>query len=299
MPTFEYPLAAPTVSGTNISVDLMLNQPTRITRYLSDLAMRGFWADKVFTPGGGVSGGAVLYTQLTQNELFVSSTRDVQNVEPGAEFPLVTFDRPTPLTKQVEKFGGKFFVTDEARDRNDPMMLQQGAQRLSNTINRRIHTNAVTEIDAQITALSGSAQTATGNDWSAVVTTGSSATNATGWPAADFAKVQLLADTKELGVVFDTWILNPVNANEFKIVYGNEWRSVLADNGISFVVTNRVTAGTAYVVESGQVGQMLLEKALSTETWREQATQRTWVQSDVRPVFVITSPYGIAKVTGL
>jgi hypothetical protein len=299
MPTFEYPLSAPTVSGNNITVDLMLNQPTRITRYLSDLSMRGFWADKVFTPGGGVSGGAVLYTQLTSNELFVSASRDVQNVEPGAEFPLVTFDRPTPLTKQVEKFGGKFFVTDEARDRNDPMMLQQGSQRLANTINRRIHTNAVNEIDAQITALGGSAQTATGNDWSAVVTGGSSQSNATAWPAADFAKVQLLADQKELGVQFDTWILNPVNANEFRITYGNEWRSVLDDAGITFVVTNRVTAGTAYVIESGQVGQMLLEKPLSTETWREQGTQRTWVQSDVRPVFVITNPYGIAKVTGL
>src|SRR6476661_2126569 len=126
MPTFEYPLSAPSVSGTNITVDLMLNQPTRITRYLSDLTLRGYWADKVFTPGGGVSGGAILYTQLTQNELFVASGRDVQNVEPGAEFPLVTFDRPTPLTKQVEKFGGKFFVNDEAKDRNDPLMLQQG-----------------------------------------------------------------------------------------------------------------------------------------------------------------------------
>ena len=299
MPTFEYPLSAPTASGNNITVDLMLNQPTRITRYLSDLTLRGYWADKVFSPGGGVSGGAILYTQLTQNELFVSSSRDVQNVEPGAEFPIVTFDRPTPLVKAVEKFGGKFFVTDEARDRNDPLMLQQGAQRLANTINRRIHTNAVAEIDAQITALGGSAQTATGNDWSAVVTGGSSQSNATAWPAADFAKVQLLADQKELGVQFDTWILNPVNANEFKITYGSEWRSVLDDAGISFVVTNRVTAGTAYVVASGQVGEMRLEKPLSTETWREQATQRTWVQSDVRPVFVITNPYGIAKVTGL
>ncbi len=299
MPTFEYPLAGPTISGNNISVDLMLQEPTRITRYLSDLALRGFWADKVFTPGGGVSGGAVVYTQLLTNDLFVSSSRDVQNVEPGAEFPLVTFDRPVPLVKPVEKFGGKFFVTDESRDRNDPMLLQQGSQRLANTINRRIHTNAVNEIDAQITALGGSAQTATGNDWSAVVTTGSSATNAPGWPAADFAKVQLLADQKELGVQFDTWILNPVNANEFRIAYGNEWQSVLNDAGIRFVVTNRVTAGTAYVVESGQVGQMRLEKPLSTETWREQETQRTWVQSDVRPVFIVTNPYGIAKVTGL
>jgi hypothetical protein len=299
MPTFEYPLALPTVSGTNISVDLMLNEPTRITKYLSDLTLRGYWADKVFTPNGGVSGGAILYTQLTQNDLFTASGRDVQNVEPGAEFPLVTFDRPVPLVKPVEKFGGKFFVTDEARDRNDPMMIQQGTQRLANTISRRIHTNAVAEIDAQITALGGSAQTATGNDWSAVVTTGSSATNATGWPAADFSKVQLLADQKELGVQFDTWILNPVNASEFKIAYGNAWQEVLRDNGISFVVTNRVTVGTAYVIESGQVGEMRLEKPLGTETWREQGTQRSWVQSDVRPVFVITQPYGIAKVTGL
>jgi hypothetical protein len=299
MPTFEYPLALPTVTGTTISVDLMLDQPTRISRYLSDLTLRGYWADKVFTPNGGVSGGAILYTQLTQNELFVSASRDVQNVEPGAEFPLVTFDRPVPLVKPVEKFGGKFFVTDEARDRNDPMMLQQGTQRLANTISRRIHTNAVAELDAQITALGGSAQTATSNDWSAVVTGGSSQTNATGWPAADFSKVQLIADQKELGVQFDTWILNPVNANEFKIAYGNAWQEVLRDNGISFVVTNRVTAGTAYVIESGQVGEMRLEKALGTETWREQATQRTWVQSDVRPVFIVTNPYGIAKVTGL
>lgn len=299
MPTFEYPLALPTVTGTNVSVDLMLNEPTRITRYLSDLTLRAYWADKVFTPNGGVSGGAILYTQLTENQLFVSSSRDVQNVEPGAEFPLVTFDRPVPLVKPVEKFGGKFFVTDEARDRNDPMMLQQGTQRLANTISRRIHNTAVQELDAQITALGGSAQTATSNDWSAVVTGGAGQTNATGWPAADFAKVQLLADTKELGVQFDTWILNPVNANEFRIAYGNEWNSVLADAGIRFVVTNRVAAGTAYVIESGQVGEMRLEKGLGTETWREQETQRTWVQSDVRPVFIVTNPYGIAKVTGL
>jgi hypothetical protein len=63
----------PTVSGTTITVDTMLNQPTRITRYLSDLTLRGYWADQGVHPGGGVSGGAILYTQLTQNDLFVSA----------------------------------------------------------------------------------------------------------------------------------------------------------------------------------------------------------------------------------
>ena len=190
-------------------------------------------------------------------------------------------------------------MTDESRDRNDPQMLQQGTARLANTISRRIHTNAVNELDAQITALGGSAQTATGNSWSTVVTGGASQTNNSGWPAADFAKVQLLADQKELGVHFDTWIVNPVNAASFGIVYGQARDSVLAENGITFVVTNRVAAGTAYVIESGQVGEMRLEKPLGTETWREQETQRTWIQSDVRPVFVVTNPFSIAKVTGI
>jgi hypothetical protein len=285
------------VSGQTVSVDAMLQQPTRITRYLSDLALRGYWADQVFSSGGAVSGGAVVYDQLVTNDLFVAAGRDVMNVEPGAEFPIVTFDRPVPLVKPVEKFGGKFFITDEARDRNDPQMLQQGAQRLANTINRRIHDNAVAELDAQITALGGSAQTATANNWGNTVTGGSSQTTASGWPAADFAKVQLLADQKELGVVFDTWILNPIDANDFNIVYGENANSVLANHGIRFITSNRITAGTAYVIESGNVGQMRLEKPLSTETWREQGTQRTWVQSDVRPVFVITNPYSIAKVT--
>ena len=107
----------------------------------------------------------------------------------------------------------------------------------------------------------------------------SSQTNASGWPAADFAKVQLLADQKELGVVFDTWILNPIDANDFNIVYGENANQVLANHGIRFITSNRITAGTAYVIESGNVGQMRLEKPLSTETWREQGTQRTWVQS--------------------
>jgi hypothetical protein len=107
----------------------------------------------------------------------------------------------------------------------------------------------------------------------------------------------LLADQKELGVQFDTWILNPADASDFDIVYGESAATVRANHGIRFVTSNRITVGTAYVIESGQVGEMRLEKGLTTETWREQGRQLTWVQSDVRPVFIITNPYSIAKVT--
>jgi hypothetical protein len=297
MATFEYPLAAPTLSGNVVSVDLMLQQPTRVTRYLSDLMLKNYFANRIFTPAGGVSGGAVLYTQLTTNDLF--PTRDVQNVEPGGEFPLVTFDRPTPLLAQVEKFGGKFFVTDEARDRNDPQLLQQGSMKLANAIYRGIHQRALAVLDAQISALGGGAQTVVGHNWSTVVTAGTSATSASGYPAADFAAVQLLADQKELGVQFDLWIVNPAQLAAIKVLYGNTWFQVLQSWNITMIASNLVPAGTAYVVAEGQVGEQRLEKPLGSESWRENETQRTWIQSDVRPVFYVTNPYSVGKVTGL
>lgn len=74
----SYPLAGPQVSGDNITVSTLLAQPTRITRYLSDLSLRGFVSSRIFSTASGVSGGAVIYDQLTLNDLF--PTRDVQSV---------------------------------------------------------------------------------------------------------------------------------------------------------------------------------------------------------------------------
>jgi hypothetical protein len=291
---FQNPFGAPTVSGALITVDQALNQPTVITRRLADLTLRGYFGDKIFANGGGVSGGAVVYTQLTANDLFL--TRDVQNVEPGGEFPIVTEDRPTPLVAQVEKFGGKFFVTDEARLRNDPTLLQQGLVKLGNNIARKMNDKAIAVLDASVTATSS---TFAGHSWSSVVTAGSSASTSSVYPAADLAKAQLLADQQELGVTYDTWIMNPAELVSLRLVYGAQYLQVLESFGITVVTSNRVTAGTAYVVAAGQVGQVRFERPLATETWREQATERTWVQSGISPVWAVTNPFSVVKVTGL
>lgn len=299
MPTVNnvsYPYAQPAVSGSNITVSTMLAQPTRITRYLSDLPMRNFISGMIFANTGGVSGGGVIYDQLTLNDLF--STRDVQNVEPGAEFPIVTSENAEPKFAPVEKYGGKFFVTDEARDRNDQGVIQREGRKLINTIARKTDQKAIAALDASIAAMSAT-QVITGNNWNNVVTGGTSTSNATLWPAADFSKIQLKADQTELGAAPDLWIVNPAQLAQFNLVYGPAAGQVLAAFNVRMVASNRVAAGTAYVVEAGQVGEIRVEKPLSTETWREQTTQRTWVQSDIRPVIFITNPYSVFKVTGL
>jgi len=290
-----YPLGAPTVSGSTVTVETLLNQPTRITRYLSDISLRNYISPLFFTSPGGVSGGAVVYDQLTLNDLF--PTRDVAQVAPGGEFPNLTSDNPTPNVAAVEKHGGKFFVTDEARDRNDGGVIQREGRKLINAMIRRQDARSIAIVDAAIAA--NGSQTVTGGNWHSVVTGGSSQSNASAWPAADFAKVQLLADTQELGVEFDTWIVNPAELAQLKLVYGSDFAAVMESYGITVKASNRVTAGTAYVVEAGQPGEIRAEKALSTETWREPDTQRTWVQTDARFVAYVTDPFSVVKVTGL
>lgn len=291
-----YPYAAPTISGDSVTVKMLLDQPTRITRYLSDIQLRGLVAARIFSSPVGVSGGAVIYDQLTLNDLF--STRDVQNVEPGAEFPLITSENAEPKVASVEKYGGKFFVTDEARDRNDGGVVQREGRKLINTIMRKTDQKAIAVLDAAIAA--NASQTVTGVNWNSVVTAGTSASNASAYPAADLSKVQLLADTQELGAEFNLWIVNPAQKAQFDLIYGTGGAEVLAAYNVEMVASNRVAAGTAYVVEEQQVGEIRIEKPLSTETWRDaNGRQRTWVQSDMRPVMFVTNPFSVVKVTGL
>src|SRR4051812_12527044 len=73
-----HPLAPPTLSGTLITVDTMLNQPTRITRMIMDMTLQRFVADRIYTSSGGVSGGAVVYDSVEANDLYTS--RDVERV---------------------------------------------------------------------------------------------------------------------------------------------------------------------------------------------------------------------------
>ena len=295
--TVANPLAAPTISGDLITIDTMLQQPTRITAFLMDLTLQRFILDRIFTSEGGVTGGAVVYDQAIENELYLD--RDVERVAPGAEFPIVSSQRRAPKIAEVEKYGGKYFFTDEARDRNDQAAFRNENIKLGNTIVRKLNSQAITVLEAAIAGNSGNS-TFVGNDWSAAIPNGSNPTAPALTPGADLAKANLLADQRELGIHYNILLLSPVNMNELRLFYGASLNQMLEDNGFDEAyASNRVTTGTAYAVAEGQLGEMRLEQPLTTETWREQGTQRTWVQSSVRPVMFVTNPFAVMKITGL
>lgn len=292
----QYPLGPPTVSNQTISVPMMLNQPTRITRIISDITLQRFLLDRLFASRGGVTGGAVVYDLPTENDLYLN--RDVQQVTPGAEFPIVTSAQPQPQTAEVEKWGAKTFITDEARDRNDASVFMQEIRKIANTIVRKLNQRAVEEIEAILALYAG--QVIPGNDWTGVTTQGTNPTAYADQPIGDFVAIQLHNEVMELGMEHDTLLMNPQERAQLQLIYGDAWQAVLRAYGYtSWFVSNRVTAGTAYSIASGQLGEMRIEKPLGTETWREQGTERTWVQSSVRPLMFVNDPFAVVKLTGL
>jgi hypothetical protein len=292
-----HPLAAPTVTGTLITVELMLQQPTRVTQFIMDITLQRFVLDRLFTSPGGVSGGAVIYDVVQANDVFTD--RDVEPVSPGGEFPLVTSIRRAPKVAEVEKYGGKYFFTDEARDRNDQTAFRNENVKLGNTIVRKLNTRAIAVLEQAIADNAGQSQFV-GHNWGVAIPNGSNPTPPAQTPAADFANANLLADQRELGVRYNIALVNPSQLNALRLFYQGNLEQMLTDNGFDEVyASNRIAVGTAYFIAEGQLGEMRLEQPLATETWREQGTQRTWVQSSVRPVMFVNNPFAVVKATGL
>lgn len=291
----SHPLGPPVVSGSLVTVDVMLNQPTRVTRMIMDLSLQRFIADRVFASAGGVTGGAVIYDQAIVNQLY--ATRDVQKVAPGEEFPLITSERQVPKVAEVEKWGGKVFITDEARERNNATALTNQLRQLTNTIIRKINARAIATLEETLAAFPS--QLYTGHDWNAYQPAGTSPSALSASPLADLLTAQMLADKDELGVTYDTVLLNPLNVLRLRQIFSSTLIQGLEDINLTIYSSNRVAVGTGYVVASQQVGEMRIEKPLGSETWREQETERNWIQSSVRPVMYVTNPFSVRKITGI
>jgi hypothetical protein len=218
-------------------------------------------------------------------------------INPGAEAPIVTFQRRGFQVATPEKWGGKFRYTWEARDRNDVQLFTNAVRQLTNTIVRKINQRAVAVLDAYITANS---RTFTATSWGdATALTDATRTPAL-MPARDFGEVQRIAEVDEMGAEFDLWIINPNDYANLAMIYGEDLDALLDSFGVDLFVTNRVTAGTAYVVSSGQVGEMRLEAPLNTRSWDDpDGIEQTWVQSTVRPAMYANNKFAVLKATGL
>jgi hypothetical protein len=296
MPTFSHPLDPPTITGNKVSLDILLQQPSRVNRFIQAISLQKFAFVQLFADAGSVSGGSVIYDQADVNQLYPAN--NPEQVAPGSEFPLIQDARVAPKVAIVAKWGGKIFITDEARDRNDQLLFARAMRKVANAMIKTIDTIAVNAINVELTARP--TLSIAGHSWGAVVTNGATPTNTRSWPHADFAAVLGSFDTDELGERPDTLLINTLDDIQLGIIYGIEGKRAMLDSfGLTEFVSNRITAGSPIVATRGQVGEYKTEKPLGTETWREPETERTWVQTGVRNVFYVTNPFAMKRLTGV
>jgi hypothetical protein len=225
---------------------------------IMDMTLQRFVADRIFASGGGVTGGAVVFDSVEANDLYTD--RDVERVSPGAEFPIVTSARRAPGVAEVEKWGGKVWISDEARDRNDATLFTNQIRQLSNTIVRKINARAIQVLEAMFTAypsrvVVSKSQGAGG--WDAVTPYGATPTAPGAWPAADFAFAAGDQRNRRDGDQLRPLDPQPVNYTDLLLLYGGDGiQELLSHAEPGHLRHNRVPLNTAYVVAQGQVGQM-------------------------------------------
>lgn len=302
MPTspLAYPLGPPVIDGTTVTVDEALQQPERITRDVADLTMLRFFMDQLYTAGGGVTGGALLFERPNPTDTDLYGGREPKDIAPGAVFPLQTFSRGVPMIARPRKIGNKWFITREARKRNDTNLLTRYIRQTANTIRRRIEQMGLAELAAVIAA---ETRYSNGTSWSAYAATPINDRSGTTGPAADLLALRLAVDLEERGHDLTAAIFHPNQILSIQQAYpNNSVADILSSVGITqYFVTPRHTAGRVTLYEPGQVGEWRNEFPLEEEVEDEgpsssEGAQRTWYQWSISPMFAIVDQFAIREL---
>ena len=291
-----YPPAPPTVDGQGrIMVEQFLKTPTRVTRVIEDLTRERFLAERIFGKGDA-QGGAVIYDQVTASELYTD--RDVQAIDAGSEFPIVSSGESAPKVAAVTKWGGAAVLTYEAVRRDSRDTLNRELTKLRNTIVRKVDTVAIAALNA------APILTDTGTDWS---------DSTAGNPVLDLASARSQIDDQDMGYTADTVLINPAqyvdlisntkvaNSLPRDVVAANPIASGQLGNymGFTWYVTNRVPAGTAYILSSMMAGSLRDELPLYSRPIDQPERERWLIQAARVTVPIVTDPKAVLKLTGL
>ena len=294
MPT-PYPQAAPTISGQNVTVSAFLRTPARVQRAIENLAALRFIADVIFGAGPAATGGSVIYDQvLGQDALFTE--RDVQEIEPGSEFPILNTGESTPLVAVARKWGGEVMITDEAVRRDARDRLAREMTRLRNTIVRKVDTVAM----AVLRAAPHLALAATA-DWG--TTPGAAIT--------DLGRIAHAVSSLDMGYEVDTVFLNP--AQELDLMLDEKIRTALPREsstvpiatgklgrlmGMDFIVSNRLNPGEVLGVDRGMPGGISDEVPLYARPIYDERRETTFIHGARVAVPYVTDPKAVVILTG-
>jgi hypothetical protein len=135
MPT--YPQTSPA-----LSVQVLLKQPTRISRDLASLVYQRLITPSLFVKGSPdeVRGGAMQYQQ--SESIFLDSTQDVEEIAVRGAWPRVGWTEALK-TAAVKQYGLEVPISNLSIRRNQISQFQRAMRKLANNIVRFVDTQAI------------------------------------------------------------------------------------------------------------------------------------------------------------
>lgn len=158
---YQYPPAAPTISGDVETINRFLASPTLVQRRLRSIAEQRYIADRILTGRFNVEGGAVLYET---GETVFSDDAPLA-VAPGSEYPLVGLTSGTASIAKSVKWGQDALITDESIKRRGMNPVDRAFAKL---VNQNVKTVDATALAAVASAVTQT--TAAAADWTTAAT---------------------------------------------------------------------------------------------------------------------------------
>lgn len=292
-------------SGTRITVNDWLKDPTRVPVYVLSLLNQGFLADAVLRPGGSAPAGVIRFEESTP----LYSDSSVTNRAEGSEVPITTGSRGVPNVAYTQDKALRILITEEMRRRNSIDVMQTSITQVVNTMIRAFDDMFVSAVLNNANILS---QAVSG----AVVW-------ATGTPRKDILlaakQIEGAQDGQgsELGYSPDTLIVNRatkfdlINSTDFNTVY--TYGGNIADEHLQYtgklphkildydvLFSPRVPSGTAILCQRNVCGSIFDEVPLKVYDMNEDRNRLSWSSIVQRVSAVaIDQPKSICKITGV
>lgn len=302
MTDFTFPLSPAAVNeqGT-ITTSMYVKEPTRLSNYVSQLVQANLVSQFLFT-STTANGGAIMYDRLEVNIATAAEKPGV--IAPGAEFPAFSTAQGKPMVDPVVKTGGYYDLTREAEKRNDPILLQRGAQRVANTMAKDIDARAFAVIKSVLASIDGSLKLES-DGWAAAGKVQASAKTAftgEGKLIDDLEEAKLKIAETDLGYIPDTLVLKERDAKNLRTVLGiKNWSEVLGTLGLTLLTTNSASlaAGEGLLMQRSAVGVMGVEDPISTDNEYIKSRQLTRFYTWATMAFGVTDPFSVVMLSGL
>lgn len=292
------PVGNVAISGSDVTVSYLLNNPRVIDRRLGEAASFRYWIDQLLPNVGAPGGGVVIYEEW--DPTYSVLDRAAEEIAPDAEVPLAGSEEGAPKMARAHVDGLGYVVTRDQENRNQRRVIDRKERGLANSIADKFNARGVAVIEAAITAAS---RTMAATDWSALVTDGSSPDPKADWPHGTIALVKAEQQEDRIPFEFDGMLAHPLDIWRLSTIYQIDGTTSLAAKlGLSTLIadnTGTIDRGEPILFSSGNVGGTAWEEPIKTEVIPEPRRRRKVVQATGSAAYFVDNPYGLLKLTGV